>query len=406
MKLINNCIKYSYKILINLVLIITCVMYSYLTYSYENVFETVSKPIIKAESYILIDYYTGLVLAEKNADIHYKPASLAKVMTSYVIEQAIKLGKIHQNDIVTIGKHAHYLGNILFNGSSLMFLKYGEHVFVKDLIKGIILQSGNDACVAMAEYISGNQNNFINLMNFYSKKIGLKDTIFKNVHGLDELNQYTSARDMSILGTVLIRDFPNEYSLYKEKEFTFNKIHQINRNSLLWDKFLNVDGIKTGHTNNAGYNLIVSAKKYNMRLLAVILGEKTEKNRTLESKILLNWGFKNFKTINPIIKYKKFISIPIFFGKYHTIPVGVNKDIYLTFIKNQEKKLKVMYFVNYNKMIAPIHKYEVLGSVSFVINNHILRKYPLISLKEIPRGNIFICIFDYIRLLLSKWLDQ
>jgi D-alanyl-D-alanine carboxypeptidase (penicillin-binding protein 5/6) len=406
MKVINICIKYYFKILINLILVITYTIYSCISYSHENIFENISKPIINAESYILIDYHTGLVLAEKNADIHYKPASLSKVMTSYVIEQAIKLEKINRNDIVTIGKHAHYLGNTLFNGSSLMFLKYGDHVFVKDLIKGIILQSGNDACVAMAEYISGNQNNFVNLMNFYSKKIGLKNTIFKNVHGLDELNQYTSARDMSILGSALIRDFPNEYNLYKKKEFTFNKIHQINRNSLLWDKYLNVDGIKTGHTKIAGYNLIVSAKKHNMRLLAVILGEKTEKNRTLESKILLNWGFKNFKTINPIMKYKKFSSIPVFFGKYHSIPLGVNKDIYLTYIKNQEKKLNVIYVIYSNTISAPIYKYQILGSVSFMINNHILKTYPLISLKDIPRGNIFICIFDYIRLLLSRWLYQ
>ncbi|QJC28489.1 serine-type D-Ala-D-Ala carboxypeptidase [Enterobacteriaceae endosymbiont of Plateumaris consimilis] len=406
MKLINNCITYTYKILINLILMIVCMMYSYISYSNENFFEIVSKPILNAKSYILIDYHSGLVLAEKNADIHYNPASLAKVMTSYVIEKAIELGKIDRNDIVTIGKNAHYSGNILFNGSSLMFLKYGEHVSVKDLIKGIILQSGNDACVAIAEYISGNQNNFVNLMNFYSKKIGLKNTIFKNVHGLDELKQYTSARDMAILGMVLIRDFPNEYYLYKEKEFTFNKIRQMNRNSLLWDNLLNVDGIKTGHTKIAGYNLLVSAKKYNMRLLAVILGETSEKNRTLDSKILLNWGFKNFKTINPLMKYQKFTTLPVFFGKYHFLPIGVNKNVYLTIIKSQEKKLQIIYFVNCNKIVAPIHKYQILGSVNFVINNHILKSYPLISLQEIPRGNIFICIFDYIRLLLSNWLNQ
>ncbi|QJC28937.1 serine hydrolase [Enterobacteriaceae endosymbiont of Plateumaris rustica] len=406
MKLINYCIKYYYKILINLVLIIPCMMYPYISYSHKNIFEIVSKPDLKAKSYILIDYSSGLVLAEKNADIHHNPASLAKVMTSYVIEKAIKLGKIHRNDIITISKNAYYSGNLLFNRSSLMFLKYGERVSVKNLIKGIILQSGNDACVAMAEYISGNQDNFVNLMNFYSKKIGLTNTFFKNVHGLDELEQYTSARDMAILGIVLIRDFPQEYILYKEKEFTFNKIHQINRNLLLWDKFLNVDGIKTGHTNIAGYNLIVSAKKYNMRLLAVILGETSEKNRTLESKILLNWGFKNFKTINPLIKYKKFGSLPVFFGKNNSLSIGVNKNVYLTIIKSQEKNLQIVYFVNYNKIIAPIHKYQILGSINFMINNHILKSYPLISLQEVPRGNIFICIFDYIRLLLSNWLDQ
>ncbi|EMA3641675.1 serine hydrolase, partial [Providencia stuartii] len=211
-------------------------------------------PEIDAEAYILIDYNSGKVLAEKNADQRRDPASLTKMMTSYVIGQAIKSGKIGAEDIVTVNEDAWATGNPIFKGSSLMFLKPGDRVSVSQLTRGINLQSGNDACVAMADYVAGDQANFIQLMNGYVSKLGLQNTHFQTVHGLDAEGQYSSARDMALLGQALIRDVPDEYAIYKEKEFTFNNIRQTNRNGLLWDKSLSVDGIKTGHTNAAGYN--------------------------------------------------------------------------------------------------------------------------------------------------------
>jgi len=244
-------------------------------------------PDIDAEAYVLIDYNSGKVLAEKNADARRDPASLTKMMTSYVIGQAVKAGKIHQDDLVTVGPDAWATGNPVFKGSSLMFLKPGDRVPVSQLTRGIVLQSGNDACVAMADYVAGSQDAFVNLMNNYVKAIGLQNTHFQTVHGLDAEGQYSSARDMALIGQALIRDVPEEYAVYKEKEFTFNNIRQMNRNGLLWDTNLNVDGIKTGHTNAAGYNLVASATEGQMRLISAVMGGHTYKGRETESKKLV-----------------------------------------------------------------------------------------------------------------------
>ncbi|QJC36308.1 serine-type D-Ala-D-Ala carboxypeptidase [Enterobacteriaceae endosymbiont of Donacia cincticornis] len=388
-------------------LIITIfIINSTIIYANEDIFNVDLQPSINARSYILIDYNTGTILTEKNSNETQKPASLAKIMTSYVIGKALAKGKLNRNDIVTISKNAWATGNEEFNGSSLMFLKIGDNISVKNLIKGIILQSGNDACVAMAEYISGNQQNFVNLMNFYAKKIGLKNTIFKNVHGLDESGQYTTAKDIAIMGKSLIKDFPYEYSIYKEKSFTFNHINQKNRNLLLWDKNLYVDGIKTGHTKDAGYNIIASAIKNNMRLIVVILGDRTEQDRKKNSKKLLNWGFETFRTIHPIKKYQKIASIPVLYGKQSYVRIGIKNDVYLTILKNQEKKIKILYHIKNNKIFAPIYKNQILGHITFIINNHIIVDYPLIALENVPKGNFFVCFLDYIRLLLSKWIHQ
>lgn len=257
-------------------------------------------PEIDAEAYILIDYNSGKVLAEKNADQRRDPASLTKMMTSYVIGQAIKSGKIGAEDIVTVNEDAWATGNPIFKGSSLMFLKPGDRVSVSQLTRGINLQSGNDACVAMADYVAGDQANFIQLMNGYVSKLGLQNTHFQTVHGLDAEGQYSSARDMALLGQALIRDVPDEYAIYKEKEFTFNNIRQTNRNGLLWDKSLSVDGIKTGHTNAAGYNLVASATEGQMRLISVVMGGKSMKGRDAESKKLLTYGFRFYETVKPL----------------------------------------------------------------------------------------------------------
>uniref|UniRef100_A0A1B0C1R2 Lipoyl synthase, mitochondrial n=1 Tax=Glossina palpalis gambiensis TaxID=67801 RepID=A0A1B0C1R2_9MUSC len=217
-------------------------------------------------------YIKSQVLAEMNADSKRAPASLTKIMTSYIIGKLIDSGQIHPNDLVTINKDSWMLGNPDLKGSSVMFLQPGDQVSISELTRGIILQSGNDACVAIANYISGDQNTFVGLMNDYARQLNLKNTFFKNVHGLDIPGQFSSARDMAIISIALIRNVPREYQKYKEKEFTYNHIRQLNRNNLLWDKTLKVDGIKTGHTKSAGYNLAASAIHDKMRLISVLLG--------------------------------------------------------------------------------------------------------------------------------------
>ncbi|MDM6889882.1 D-alanyl-D-alanine carboxypeptidase DacA [Enterobacter cloacae] len=360
-------------------------------------------PQIDAESYILIDYNSGKVLAEQNADARRDPASLTKMMTSYVIGQAMKAGKFKETDLVTIGNDAWATGNPVFKGSSLMFLKPGMQVPVSQLIRGINLQSGNDACVAMADFAAGSQDAFVGLMNSYVSALGLKNSHFQTVHGLDAEGQYSSARDMALIGQALIRDVPNEYAIYKEKEFTFNGIRQTNRNGLLWDNSLNVDGIKTGHTDKAGYNLVASATEGQMRLISAVMGGRTFKGRETESKKLLTWGFRFFETVNPLKAGKEFASEPVWFGDNDRASLGVDKDLYLTIPRGRMKDLKASYVLNTTELHAPLQKNQVVGTITFQLDGKTIDQRPLVVLQEIPEGNFFGKIIDYIKLMFHHW---
>ncbi|WP_127957708.1 D-alanyl-D-alanine carboxypeptidase DacA [Serratia microhaemolytica] len=360
-------------------------------------------PQIDAESYILIDYNSGKVLAESNADTRRNPASLTKMMTSYVIGQALKSGKIGQDDVVTIGKDAWAAGNPELKGSSLMFLKPGDKVPVSKLTRGINLQSGNDACVAMADYVAGSQDAFVNLMNIYVQQLGLQNTHFKTVHGLDAKGQFSSARDMALLGQALIRDVPDEYAIYKEKEFTFNNIRQLNRNGLLWDTSLNVDGIKTGHTEAAGYNLVASATQGQMRLISAVLGGRTYKGREAESKKLLTWGFRFFETVAPLKADKEFASAPVWFGDADRVALGVNSDVYLTIPRGRAQDLKASYVLNMPEINAPLSKHQVVGTINFQLDGKTIDQRPLVVLNEVKEGSFFSRIIDYIRLMFHRW---
>ena len=360
-------------------------------------------PQIDAESYILIDYNSGKVLAEQNADARRDPASLTKMMTSYVIGQAMKAGKFKETDLVTIGNDAWATGNPVFKGSSLMFLKPGMQVPVSQLIRGINLQSGNDACVAMADFAAGSQDAFVGLMNSYVNALGLKNSHFQTVHGLDADGQYSSARDMALIGQALIRDVPNEYAIYKEKEFTFNGIRQTNRNGLLWDNSLNVDGIKTGHTDKAGYNLVASATEGQMRLISAVMGGRTFKGRETESKKLLTWGFRFFETVNPLKAGKEFASEPVWFGDNDRASLGVDKDLYLTIPRGRMKDLKASYVLNSTELHAPLQKNQVVGTINFQLDGKTIDQRPLVVLQEIPEGNFFGKIIDYIKLMFHHW---
>lgn len=360
-------------------------------------------PQIDAESYILIDYNSGKVLAEQNADARRDPASLTKMMTSYVIGQAMKAGKFKESDLVTIGNDAWATGNPVFKGSSLMLLKPGMQVPVSQLIRGINLQSGNDACVAMADFAAGSQDAFVGLMNSYVTALGLKNSHFQTVHGLDADGQYSSARDMALIGQALIRDVPNEYSIYKEKEFTFNGIRQTNRNGLLWDNSLNVDGIKTGHTDKAGYNLVASATEGQMRLISAVMGGRTFKGRETESKKLLTWGFRFFETVNPLKAGKEFASEPVWFGDNDRASLGVDKDLYLTIPRGRMKDLKASYVLNSTELHAPLQKNQVVGTINFQLDGKTIDQRPLVVLQEIPEGNFFGKIIDYIKLMFHHW---
>lgn len=360
-------------------------------------------PDIDAEAYVLIDYNSGKVLAEKNADQRRDPASLTKMMTSYVIGQAIKSGKIGANDMVTVNEDAWATGNPVFKGSSLMFLKPGDRVSVSQLTRGINLQSGNDACVAMADHVAGDQTNFVQLMNGYVSKLGLQNTHFQTVHGLDAEGQYSSARDMALIGQALIRDVPEEYAIYKEKEFTFNNIRQTNRNGLLWDKSLSVDGIKTGHTSGAGYNLVASATEGDMRLISVVMGGKSMKGRDAESKKLLTYGFRFYETVKPLQAGVEFASEPVWFGDENNVKLGVTEDLFLTIPRGRLKDLKASYDVTNKELEAPLKKGQAVGTINFQLDGKTIEQRPLVVLKDVEEGGFFSRLIDYIKLLFHRW---
>ncbi|MDU4554668.1 MAG: serine-type D-Ala-D-Ala carboxypeptidase [Enterobacter sp.] len=360
-------------------------------------------PPVDARAWILMDYASGKVLAEGNADEKLDPASLTKIMTSYVVGQALKAGKIKLNDMVTVGKDAWATGNPALRGSSVMFLKPGDQVSVSDLNKGVIIQSGNDACIALADYVAGSQDSFIGLMNGYAKKLGLTNTTFKTVHGLDAPGQFSTARDMALLGKALIHDVPDENAIHKEKEFTFNNIRQPNRNRLLWSSNVNVDGMKTGTTAGAGYNLVASATQGDMRLISVVLGTKTDRIRFNESEKLLTWGFRFFETVNPLKAGKEFASEPVWFGDNDRASLGVDKDLYLTIPRGRMKDLKASYVLNTTELHAPLQKNQVVGTINFQLDGKTIDQRPLVVLEEIPEGNFFGKIIDYIKLMFHHW---
>jgi D-alanyl-D-alanine carboxypeptidase (penicillin-binding protein 5/6) len=365
--------------------------------------EPPAPPQVDAKAFILMDYNSGKVLTEGNADTRLDPASLTKIMSSYVIGQAIKAGKIKPEDMVTVGKDAWAPGNPALRGSSLMFIKPGDQVPVMELNKGIVIQSGNDASIALADYVAGSQDSFVGLMNNYAKSLGLQNTHFLTVHGLDAEGQYSTARDMALLSQALIRDVPDEYALHKEKEFTFNKIRQINRNRLLWSSNLNVDGIKTGYTSGAGHNLVASATDGPMRLISVVLGAPSDRVRFSESEKLLTWGFRFYETATPIKADKPFVTQKVWFGDVSEVPLGVAKDASVTIPKGQMKNLKASYKLTQPTLEAPLAKNQVVGTIDFQLDGKTIEQHPLVVMQEVKEGNFFSRIWDMVMMKLSQW---
>ncbi|WP_313652551.1 serine hydrolase [Pantoea sp.] len=363
-------------------------------------------PGIDAKAWILMDYASGKVLTESSADQRLDPASLTKMMTSYVVGQAIKAGKIKPDDMVTVGQDAWATGNPKLRGSSLMFLKPGDRIPVHELNKGIVIQSGNDACIALADYVAGSQDAFIGLMNNYVKAMGLQNTHFMTVHGLDAEGQYSTARDMALIAQALIRDVPEEYALNKEKEFTFNKIRQINRNRLLWSTNLKVDGVKTGHTSGAGNNLVASATEGDMRLISVVLGTASDAIRFRESEKLLTWGFRFFETVTPIKADAPFAQQRVWFGDRSQVNLGVAKDAALTIPKGQMKNLKASYKLTTPQLEAPLKKNQVVGTIDFQLDGKTIEQRPLVVMQDVQEGGFFSRMFDFVMMKFNGWFGK
>ena len=353
-----------------------------------------SAPEVNAKGHILIDYTTGKVIAESNADILLAPASLTKMMTSYIIGKELDSGNISNDDAVKISEKA-WAKN--FPDSSKMFIEVGTEVPVSLLNQGIIVASGNDACVAMAEHIAGSEDAFAQLMNAHAEQLGMHSSYFENSHGLDSKEHKTTARDMATLAVALIRDVPNEYKLYSQKSFSYNNIKQYNRNSLLWDKSMNVDGLKTGHTSQAGYSLVTSATKGDMRLVSVVMGTDSERARKVESKKLLNYGFRFFETYTPYKAGEKFVSNRIWMGDSKEVDLGIMVDTPITIPRGQRKNLQANFELD-QQLTAPLQKGAVVGKLFLQLDGEDIAQYPLVTLQEVQEGSMFNKLMDYVKL--------
>ena len=354
-------------------------------------------PRVKAESYILIEANTGKVIVSYNADQELPPASLTKMMTSFVASHEIKKQSISPEDKVRISVKA------WGTGGSKMFIREGTYVLVSDLLKGIIIQSGNDASIALAEHIAGSEDAFADLMNRHADRLGMSYTHFANATGLPAKDHFTTARDLSTLARAIINDYPEHYKLYAERSFTFNGISQPNRNLLLGrDK--TVDGLKTGHTKEAGFCLVASAKKDNMRLISVVMGTKSEEARAVESQKLLTYGFRFFETVSPFSKGTPLTNSKVWMGKSDEVNLGLAEDYTATIPRGEKDKIKTLFTIN-PTIKAPIEAGAELGRVKLTLNGEILADLPLVATSPVEQGGLFKRILDYIILLISSLLD-
>jgi len=356
-----------------------------------------TSPAIDAASWVLMDATTGQILTSGNPDERRNPASLTKLMTGYVVDRAIDKKRITRDDMVTVGKDAWGAGNPVFKGSSLMFLKPGEKVSVRDLSRGVIIDSGNDACVALADYVAGSEANFVTMMNQYVEKLGLSNTHFETVHGLDAPGQFTTARDLAKLSRAIISGEPDFYQMYSEKSLTWNGITQQNRNGLLWDKTLHVDGLKTGHTESAGFNIIASSVDGQRRLIAVVMGGKSPKGREEQARKLLTWGQNNFDTVQLFHAGKEIGHENVWYGNPHRISLGSENDVYLTLPRDAVQKVKAKYVIDRKDLEAPIKLHEQVGTIQLVEGDKQLASYPLVALQPIEEAGVFTRISDYIK---------
>lgn len=363
----------------------------------SNPIITPTPPTVNAKAYILIDVDSGKIIAEKNSEEKLPPASLTKIMTLYVISNALKQNQIHLTDMIRISREAWQ------TAGSRMFVKEGQQVSIQDLLKGIIVDSGNDACVAMAEQLGGSENGFAEIMNFQAKQLGMNSTHFTDSTGLPNPELYTTAKDLAILSRSLINNFPEYYHWYKQKWFTFNGIRQANRNRLLW-RDGQVDGVKTGHTDEAGFCLVSSAKHGNMRILAVLLGAPNDSSRADDSQRLLNYGFRFFETHALYQAGAKVTEVPLYKGLQQSIQTGLARPLFITIQAGQYQHLTIS--TNVPKYLkAPLKKGDKLGDVIVKFDNNVIATEPLYALDDAPVGGFFIRMKDSVRLMYKRWFN-
>ena len=350
-------------------------------------------PQIEATAYILMDAASGDVLAEHNADIPLPPASLTKMMTAYVLATEMEAGRVHKDDMVVISENA-WSQNPIFAGSSLMWTEPGKDVSIEDLERGIVISSGNDATVAVAEHLAGSEAVFAEMMNKQAQAIGMKDSYFVNSHGLPDPNHVVTARDLAILAQAIITRFPEHYAIYKERDFTYNKIKQYNRNTLLGED-PSVDGLKTGHTKEAGYCLVASAERNGMRLITVVMGTSSTKARKNETRSLLNYGFRFFESVELFGPMHELEVARVWKGQQDMVPVGLIDRTLLTLPRGKSKSLVTTVELE-PQLVAPLAVGDKVGTVTLSVDDTVVFESPVQALEAVEPAGFFSRLWDSI----------
>lgn len=366
------------------------------TFSYAATVLT-TPPELNNKSYVLMDYETGQILASKNENEHLAPASMTKMMTSYIIEQKLLKGELTEGEQVRMNESAWCRGS---SSESCMYVPLNGTATVLEMLRGIIVQSGNDASKAMAEHVAGNEGTFAHMMNQEAKRLGMVNTHFVNSTGLPAEGHYSSAKDMAILAQHIIKDSSKYYPIYSEKEFTFNGIKQGNRNALLYTD-PSVDGLKTGHTSEAGYCLTTSSKRGPMRLISVIFGTNSVNERANQTRTLLAWGFSNFETVNVQPANQVLAKAKVWFGKENEVQIGLAENFNVTMPKGQADKIKTQLVVQ-PKLNAPLQKGQVVGKLVATLDGKVIAEKPLVALKPVEEASFFARMIDHIKQFFSN----
>ena len=354
-----------------------------------------SAPDINATGYVLMDANSGKILAQKNASTRMPPASLTKLMSLYIISGAIKNGQIHMDDKVRISTKAWK------TEGSRMFVKVGDEVPLKDLLQGIIVASGNDATVALSEYVAGTEEAFVSMMNQQAKLLGMNGSHFMDSTGLPNKEHYSTPLDLAILTQAYIKNFPEDYGYYSEKWFTYNNIKQPNRNRLLW-RYQYADGLKTGHTEEAGYCLVGSAKKDGMRLISVVMGAPNDQARTEDTIRLMTYGFRFFETHKLYNANAPLVQARVWQGEKSETALGLTDDLYVTVPTGQYKRLQASLALN-NPIKAPIVKGQTYGTLNIMLNGQVISSKPLIALDNNPQGGLLRRATDSVKFTIRKY---
>lgn len=351
---------------------------------------TPNPPSLNAKGYVLMDYQSGEIIVGGNQDAALAPASLTKLMTAYVVGMEIASGRTAWDSKVGVSENA---WSVKFPDSSKMFIKPGDDVTVADLMRGLIVQSGNDAAVALAEHIAGTENGFVALMNQWAINLGMNSSQFINAHGLDGQGIHTTPQDMAILMRRIIEDVPEVYKIYSEKRFVWADIKQYNRNRLLWDNSLNVDGGKTGYTSEAGYSLVSSATQGQMRLISVVMGTPSAQTRVEASRQLLNYGFRFYETDQLAESDATEVTAKVWKGATSIVSLGFEQDVYATYLRGNSRGLSKEVEV-FAPLVAPINQGDIIGSVTWKVGNDEIATEPLVAKSSVEQGSIFKRVWD------------